>query len=198
VDSSTVIGVLGDAFSLVGDLLVLLAVIVALVAAIFAWLTLRSSNLDKWSSQLTDVTAELVNLGEATAEAASSLAATVTELERIRLQDRLVHRLDAYERVSGAVQMIVLAPPGATQSLTGPAREQRIHTAQAAMRAALAAIPGATGAAEGLLPACVALAGTGVTISGELAGGGSNVTKARIEIEAAIREVHEELKNLGG
>ncbi len=67
------------------------------------------------------------------------------------------------------------------------------------MRAALATIPGATGALEaqgGVLPQCVAVSRARVNEDGNLVAAGANVTGAEIEIGAAVRELHEELNRL--
>jgi hypothetical protein len=64
------------------------------------------------------------------------------------------------------------------------------------MRATLATIPDATGGLHGVLTNCVTLSRVHIDDEGRPLG--ASIGYADTEIEAAIREVHEQLEDLGG
>ncbi len=174
-------------WTVIGDLLTLLAVLAAVVAIKYARDSARAARdtvqpMEVMAANLRETADTLEDMASTLITTAGTMQANLTLAERGRRENRLVHRLEQYERVVAAIATIRRAYM--TQSV--PEREQWTRDGQGVLLAAVTPVP------RGQLPECRTLS-TDTVVSGWPMGGWN---KASAEIEEALFNTHKELDNL--
>ncbi len=166
--------------TLLQTVLTFLTLVAALVAVIYARDSVRSANdtakiMDGMASNLATAASFLDRMDSSLAATAETMQRNLMLTERGRQEDRLVHRLEQYERVIAAVTTMERAQARPTIEM---------HEGQAALRAALAPLP------PDQLPRCHDASTATVTPS--------HLASADMEIEQALIETRAELDDLLG
>jgi hypothetical protein len=148
-----------DVVALIGDVLVFLALVAALVTVMYA----------------RDTAKVMHGMAKDLAKTAATMKANLLLANRGRQEDRLLHRLEQYERVMHGIEKMAEGQRRRDASMP----ELYLQEARAELLTALSVLP------ETGLSACRRFAdGTFVP---------ANLDSARTEISKAVRDVHEQL-----
>ena len=176
-----------DVQAIIGYALTFLTLVAAVVALRYARDSARAARdtvqpMEVMAANLRETADTLDNMAGTLITTAGTMQANLILTERGRRENRLVHQLEQYERVVGAITTIQRADM--TQSV--PEREQWTRDGQGMLRAAVAPVR------RGQLPECRKLSEDKV-FSGQPMGGWADADK---EIKDALYKTHEELDAL--
>ena len=176
-----------DIQTIIGDGLTFLTLVAALVALWFARESAQAARdtvepMEVMAANLRETADTLEDMAGTLITTAGTMQANLILAERDRRENRLVHRLEQYERVVAAIATMRRAYM--TQSV--PEREQWTRDGQGMLLAAVAPLP------RGQLPECRTLS-TDTVVSGWPMGGWN---KASVEVEQALYSTHKELDDL--
>jgi hypothetical protein len=181
-----------DWIALAGDVFTGIAMVAALVAVYFAWKAIHESRestkvLEHISFDMNQSAMTLTEVVGTTRDVAEGLTASLTLTERLRAEDRELHRLARLERVMTAIHRMI---EGARLYHTG--NPAVIHAQQIELRTALSVIP------RDDLPRCREAAGALIPShsAGSIGTVESSLPDALLELNSAIDEVMARINTL--